>query len=147
LAHEKFHHLIRDILIKFMKVEVLAAAALLKTEIFIFTWQAANQRYQWLCYKPITSHQCSVSTCPATVQKLWKLQPPVNYHIELIHFSFQNHFDRVSSSDLTCTSMENTPHLSSDVEFSKQYEIGNGSVKVKGNLEWQDDSSLHINFK
>jgi len=37
LAHENFHHLIRDILIKFMKVEVLAAAALLKTEIFIFT--------------------------------------------------------------------------------------------------------------
>ena len=147
LGHEKFHHLIRDILIKFIKenesifsayvfddsleshckriqnlgewgtqTEIFAAATLLHTEIYVFTWQEANQRYQWHCYKPITSHQCSIGTCPTSVQKLWKLQPPANYHVELIH-SFQTHFDRVSPSDLTCTSMENAPCLSTDAHF------------------------------
>ena len=148
LGHEKFHYLIREILMKFIKenkhafsayvfdeslekhcertqnlgewgtqAEIFAAATLLKAEIYVLTWQEFNHKYQWLCYKPIsTSQQCCVGTCSTTIQKLWKLQPPVNYHVELIH-SFQTHFDRVAPSDLLCTSIENTPHLSSNVDF------------------------------
>ena len=146
LGHEKFPHLMRQILMKFIKendskfrayvigesvenhckrienlgewgtqAEIFAAATILKIQIFVFTCKPGSQEYHWLCYKPL-GRGYSVSKCPTSVQKLWKLTPPSNYHIELIH-SFQNHFDRVAPSDLTCTSMEKAPHLSDTVDF------------------------------
>ena len=81
------------------QAEIFAVATLLKIQIFAFPCQPGSQEYHWLCYKPLRRGY-SVSKCPKSVQKLWKLTLPSNYHIELIH-SFQNHFDRIASSDLT----------------------------------------------
>ena len=64
--------------------EIFAAATLLKIQIFVFPCQTRSQEYHWLCYKPLGSGY-SISKCPTSVQKLWKLTPLTNYHIELIH--------------------------------------------------------------
>ena len=73
------------------QAEIFAAATILKIQIFVFTCKPGSQEYHCLCYKPL-GRGCSVSKCPTSVQKLWKLTSPSNYHIELMH-SFQNHFD------------------------------------------------------
>ena len=92
------------------QAEILAAPTILKIQIFVFTCKPWSQEYHWLCYKPL-GRGYSVSKCPTSVRKLWKLTSPSNYHNELMH-SFQNHSDRVAFLDLTCTSMEKAPHLS-----------------------------------
>jgi len=55
---------------RYTQAEIFAAAMLLKMEIYAFSWQEANQRYQWLCYKPITLYwyvsHCRTETLEAS---------------------------------------------------------------------------------
>ena len=81
------------------QVENLAAAKLLRTEIYIFSKELDSQKYHWLRYKPI-SQKCTVNNCSEEIQRLSKLLPPKGYHIELIH-SFEIHFDRAAPSALS----------------------------------------------
>ena len=78
------------------QAEIFAAA--INTIENAFPCQPGSQEYHWPCYKPLR-RDYSVSKCPNSVRKLWKLTPPSNYHSELIH-SFQNHFDQIAPSDL-----------------------------------------------
>ena len=98
------------------QAEIFAMATLLKLPIFVFTFETNSQQYHWLCYKPIAYNLCIANNCSDNVKKVWKLVPPTNYHIELIH-SFQTHFDRVAPSNLTCISMENAPRLRDTADY------------------------------
>ena len=51
------------------QVEIMAAATLLKAEIYVFTQESGTPKYHWLRYKP-NSQQCTVNKCSEEVQKL-----------------------------------------------------------------------------
>ena len=142
LGHEKFHHLVRHFLVHFISangkqfqeylsegkieahlqrmrnlgqwgtsVEIFGLATLLKTKVYIFSKQSNCQQYKWLCYHPL-QQRSRLTFDTEVIHSLSELLPPEHYHLELIH-SFQNHFDRVSPTDLLLTSMNYTPPLDS----------------------------------
>ena len=90
------------------QVEIFGAANLLKMEIHVFSKVPNSTSYNWICYKPQPMPK-KLST--EILQKIYRLNPPKGYHIEMIH-SFENHFDRLAPSDLLLTSMEVAPENS-----------------------------------
>ena len=144
LGHEKFHYIIRRLIVQFMScnlnrfqqycdqeietyiskmaslgtwgtsTELYAIATLLQLDVYVFSPQESECR--WVCYHPQPASRFTFQETQG-VKKF-----PTTYHIEIVN-SFRSHFDRLSPRDLTLTSMETVPTLDNSTSNSREEAI------------------------